>query len=99
MPNPGCEDCFSSAPGILRIFALVPALASSVFLITALWMLIAMVVAVRQALDYDSMTQNQKANLDKLLEYNRKLSEGVAKQNKDVKVLKEKVKRRDDTIN
>jgi len=45
---------FSSAPGILRVFAVIPALASSVFLISTLWMLVAMVVAVRQALDYDS---------------------------------------------
>jgi hypothetical protein len=43
---------FSSAPGVLRIFALVPQIAGFVFLISTLWMLVAMVVAVRQALDY-----------------------------------------------
>jgi hypothetical protein len=43
---------FSCAPGILRIFALVTPIAGPVFLICTLWMLVAMVVAVRQALDY-----------------------------------------------
>jgi len=43
---------FSSAPGLLRIFGLFPPLAGFVFLLSALWMLVAMVVAVRQALDY-----------------------------------------------
>ncbi len=43
---------FSSAPGILRIFMLVPLLASPVLVLSSLWMLVAMVVAVRQALDY-----------------------------------------------
>ncbi len=45
---------FSSAPGILRLLMLIPALALPVFLLSALWMLVAMVVAVRQALDYQS---------------------------------------------
>lgn len=45
---------FSSAPGVLRILALVPPIAGPVFVISTLWMLVAMVVAVRQALDYES---------------------------------------------
>lgn len=45
---------FSSAPGMLRILALAPAVAAPVFVVSTLWMLVAMVVAVRQALDYDS---------------------------------------------
>jgi hypothetical protein len=45
---------FSSTPGILRVFMLIPAIALPVFLICMLWMLISMVVAVRQALDYTS---------------------------------------------
>ena len=45
---------FSSARGILRIFMLIPALSLPVLLLCTLWMLIAMVVAVRQALDYTS---------------------------------------------
>jgi len=43
---------FSSAPGVLRILAIFPPIAGLVFLISTLWMLVAMVVAVRQALDY-----------------------------------------------
>ncbi len=43
---------FSSAPGIVRILGAVPGLATPVFLVAFIWMLIAMVVAVRQALDY-----------------------------------------------
>jgi hypothetical protein len=45
---------FSAAPGMLRIFGIVPAAAVPAFAITAIWMLIAMIVAVRQALDYKS---------------------------------------------
>jgi len=43
---------FSSAPGVLRIFGVIPSLAAPVFLLCTAWMLVAMVVAVRQALDY-----------------------------------------------
>jgi hypothetical protein len=39
---------------VLRILALVPPIAGPVFLAATLWMLVAMVVAVRQALDYQS---------------------------------------------
>jgi hypothetical protein len=45
---------FSAAPGMLRIFGVVPAAAIPAFAITAIWMLAAMIVAVRQALDYES---------------------------------------------
>ena len=45
---------FSSAPGMLRVFGVVPMLALPVFALTTLWMLVAMIVAVRQALDYQS---------------------------------------------
>ena len=45
---------FSSAPGILRVLMLVPVLAFPVLVLTTVWMLVAMVVGVRQALDYDS---------------------------------------------
>ncbi|HEX8947655.1 MAG TPA: YIP1 family protein [Dissulfurispiraceae bacterium] len=45
---------FSSSPGLLRIFGIVPGLTGLVFFITSLWMLAAMVVGVRQALDYTS---------------------------------------------
>ena len=45
---------FSSAPGLIRVLAFIPVLADPVHLIAGLWMLVAMVVAVRQALDYHS---------------------------------------------
>ena len=45
---------FSSAPGIIRVFGLIPGLGAIVNLLAGVWMLVAMVVAVRQALDYHS---------------------------------------------
>jgi len=45
---------YSSAPGILRVLGVVPGIAPVVFLAAAIWMLVSMVVAVRQALDYES---------------------------------------------
>ena len=45
---------FSSSPGMIRVLGVVPGLASLVFLVAGIWMLVAMVVAVRQALDYRS---------------------------------------------
>ena len=43
---------FASTPGLLRVFGIMPQATIPVFAITAVWMLCAMVVAVRQALDY-----------------------------------------------
>jgi hypothetical protein len=43
---------FSSAPGVLRALGVFAPLAAPIFLLCALWMLVSMVVAVRQALDY-----------------------------------------------
>jgi hypothetical protein len=43
---------FASAPGIIRIGGVIPGLAWPLFGIAAVWMLVAMIVAVRQALDY-----------------------------------------------
>lgn len=45
---------FSSAPGVIRIAALIPFLRAFVFFVSMVWMLVAMVIAVRQALDYTS---------------------------------------------
>jgi len=45
---------FATAPGLLRVFGVLPALTIPVFAITSVWMLAAMVVAVRQALDFTS---------------------------------------------
>jgi hypothetical protein len=45
---------FSSSPGLIRIFCIIPGLSGIISVIAAVWMLVAMVVAVRQALDYRS---------------------------------------------
>jgi hypothetical protein len=45
---------FASAPGILRVFGFIPILGSFVLMAALIWMLVATVVAVRQALDYTS---------------------------------------------
>lgn len=45
---------FSSAPGVIRILGIIPGLAFIAFAVAGIWMLVAMVIAVRQALDYTS---------------------------------------------
>ena len=45
---------FSSSPGLMRIVGIIPGLSGIIFLLTGIWMLVAMIVAVRQALDYQS---------------------------------------------
>ena len=45
---------FSSAPGLIRVLGILPGLVYIVIPIASLWMLIAMIIAVRQALDYQS---------------------------------------------
>jgi len=45
---------FASTPGCLRVLGVLPGVTMPVFTVTAIWMLAAMVVAVRQALDYQS---------------------------------------------
>ncbi len=45
---------FSSSPGLIRVLGIIPGLASVVFLAASIWMLVAMIIAVRQALDYKS---------------------------------------------
>lgn len=45
---------FASSPGLLRVVGVVPGLRGLVFLVAAIWMLVAMIIAVRQALDYRS---------------------------------------------
>ncbi len=45
---------FSSSPGLIRVLGIIPGMQSIVFPIAAIWMLVAMIIAVRQALDYNS---------------------------------------------
>jgi hypothetical protein len=43
---------FSAAPGVLNVLGIIPFIGWIVSLVAAVWQLVAMVVAVRQALDY-----------------------------------------------
>jgi hypothetical protein len=45
---------FSSSPGLIRVLGIIPGVTGLVFFAASIWMLAAMVVAVRQALDYQS---------------------------------------------
>lgn len=45
---------FSAGPGIIRIFAFLPMLGGFIRIVAGVWMLSSMVVAVRQALDYQA---------------------------------------------
>ena len=45
---------FATSPSILRVLGVVPFLSAIVFSVTAIWTLVAVVIAVRQALDYRS---------------------------------------------
>ena len=45
---------FAATPGLLRVVGFIPGIGPLIMLASALWSLAAMVVAVRQALDYDS---------------------------------------------
>ena len=46
---------FSSAPGFIRIFGFTPELMTVTFVGSSFWMLACMVVAVKSALDYESL--------------------------------------------
>ena len=45
---------FSSSPGLIRVLGVIPGLGAIVVAVASIWMLVAMVIAVRQALDYTS---------------------------------------------
>ena len=45
---------FASAPGMIRVFGIIPGIGGLFFPLAGIWMLIATVIAVRQALDYTS---------------------------------------------
>ena len=45
---------FAAAPGFFRVFSLIPVLGLLIDFAVLVWMLVAFVVAVRQALDYTS---------------------------------------------
>ena len=43
---------FASSPGLIRAVGIIPGLTGFIFMVASIWMLMAMVIAVRQALDY-----------------------------------------------
>ena len=45
---------FSSSPGLIRVLGIIPGLGWIFYSAASIWMLVAMVIAVRQALDYKS---------------------------------------------
>jgi hypothetical protein len=45
---------FAAAPGMLRVLGFLPVVGRTVYGLVTAWMLVAMVIAVRQALDYKS---------------------------------------------
>ena len=45
---------FAQSPGVLKVFGAVPTIGPLVFLVVSIWQLVAMVIAIRQALDYTS---------------------------------------------
>ena len=48
---------FATTPGLLRVLGVYRELTIPVFALTSVWMLVAMIVAVRQALDFTSTTR------------------------------------------
>ncbi len=49
---------FSSAPGLIRVFGITQDLMTVTFIGSAFWMLACMVVAVKSALDYESLLKS-----------------------------------------
>ena len=45
---------FAQSPGVLKVFGVVPFVGPVVFAVVSIWQLVAMVIAIRQALDYTS---------------------------------------------
>jgi hypothetical protein len=48
---------FAAVPGFLRVLGVIPLLGLTIYAIGSIWMLLAMIVAVRQALDYKSTSR------------------------------------------
>lgn len=45
---------FAQSPGVLKVFGILPGIGVFLFAAASIWQLVAMVVAIRQALDYSS---------------------------------------------
>jgi hypothetical protein len=48
---------FAAAPGTLRVFGFLPGIGEVIYGLSTAWMFVAMVIAIRQALDYRSTTR------------------------------------------
>ena len=46
---------FAQSPGLFKVLAVLPVIGSTIFTVATLWQLAAMVVAIRAALDYQSL--------------------------------------------
>ncbi|MSQ41219.1 MAG: hypothetical protein EXR55_06155 [Dehalococcoidia bacterium] len=46
---------FAQSVGVLKVFGIIPVVGNAVFVIVSLWQLVAVVLAIRQALDYRAM--------------------------------------------
>jgi hypothetical protein len=45
---------FAASPGLAHVLGIIPPLAATILFVTAMWMLVAMVIAVKEALNYMS---------------------------------------------
>ena len=45
---------FAQSPGVLHVFGFIPVIGLLIVAVVSIWQLVAMVIGVRQALDYDS---------------------------------------------
>lgn len=45
---------FAQSPGVLKVFGVIPFIGPVVFAVVSIWQLMAMIIAIRQALDYTS---------------------------------------------
>lgn len=46
---------FAQSPGIFRVLGVVPGVGPTIFFIAVMWQLVAMIIAIQQALDYTSI--------------------------------------------
>ena len=45
---------YAQSPGVLKVFGVIPVVGPVVFSLVSIWQLVAMVIAIRQALDFTS---------------------------------------------
>src|SRR3972149_11929879 len=55
---------FSSSPGIIRVLGIIPGITQLIMFGASVWMLVAMVIAVRQAMDNKSTLRAQGASIN-----------------------------------